>query len=135
MSWQPYGLSALALLVVGALILSVRILGWDAAMASGIAAGGGLGVLLMLFGLWTMRKALKETERKSALGHALGGFFLRMVAVVVGTLLFVYTGWASPVGFALSFMAMVFVYLGVEVYLVQKSLEQPKVAATQALGR
>jgi hypothetical protein len=129
--WQSYGIASLAVLALAGLVLAGRYVGFDAQMWLGIGAGGALGALTMGLSLLSLRKALKQLEKAAALGQVLGGFFLRMVLVVAGTLVFAWTGWASPIGFALSFLMTVFLYLSIEVHLVQKALDAPRPAGPE----
>lgn len=130
MSWQIYGIGAIALLAAALLVMSVKLLGWSPEMATGIAGGGGLGALLLALGYFGTRRALRDKELKAAMGHALGGFFFRLVALVAGVFALVYTGWANPVGFALSYLVTVFAWLALEVVMVQNALADTDESAT-----
>ena len=128
MSWQPYALAALAVLVIGTLVLAAQILGWDQKMSLGCVLGGGVGLMLMLLSLAGMKRALKEESKSAALGHVFGGFLLRLVILVVGVFTLVQTGYANPISFALTFVAAVLLFLGLQVYWVDASirLKKPK---------
>lgn len=130
MSWQIYGIGAIALLAAALLVMSVKLLGWSPEMATGIAGGGGLGALLLGLGYFGTRRALRDKELKAAMSHALGGFFFRLVALVAGVFALVYTGWANPVGFALSYLVTVFAWLALEVVMVQNALADTDERAT-----
>ncbi len=100
MSWQPYALSALAVLVFGLLFYLGQATGWDEKIVRGAALGGGLGLGLMALSLFGMLRALKEETKSQALGHVFGGFLLRLVILVVGVLTRVKTGYANPTALA-----------------------------------
>ncbi len=124
MSWQPYALAALAVLVFGLLFYLGRATGWDEKVLIGAGLGGGLGLGLMGLSLFGMLRALKEETKSQALGHVFGGFLLRLVILVVGVLTCVKTGYANPASFGLSFVAAVLLFLGLEVYWVSNSLKK-----------
>lgn len=126
MSWQIYGIGAIAVLSGALLVLAIKLVGWSPEMGVGIASGLGLGFLLLVLGYFGTRRALREKDMKAAMTHALGGFFFRLVLLVAGVLALVYTGWANPVGFALSYLVMVFAFLALEVVMVQNALELGK---------
>ncbi|MCC6572552.1 MAG: hypothetical protein IT462_02060 [Planctomycetes bacterium] len=127
MKWQPYALGALAVVALAVAVLTGAYFQWDPKILVGMGAGTFLGLLLMGFGLLNLRKALKETNKEAALGHAMGGFMLRLVTLVCGTGVLIYTGWGNPAGFVISFFVTVLVYLGVQTLWVQESLRsQPK---------
>lgn len=87
----------------------------------GTAVGTGLGLLNLVVGYFVTRRALRR-GMKSAMRTLLAGFFLRLVAVVGLMVVFQRIKTVDPVAFALSFLVFFFVYLGVEVYLVERSL-------------
>lgn len=137
MSWQPYALAALAVLVIGTLVFTAQLVGWSEKMLLGCALGGGMGLGLMLLSLAGLKRALKEESKSAALGHVFGGFLLRLVILTVGVFALFQTGLASPIGFALSFVAAVILFLGLEVWWVDASLRgaargQEKPPATDA---
>lgn len=125
MTWQPYGFGFLALLAVLLAAGTAWLLGWSPEMLRGVLAGGGLGLLLFVFGVYSLRKGLKEEKRSAALGHALGGFGLRLFGLLVGVVVSVYTGWANAAGFAVSFLAITVMYLAFQATVVSKSLRRP----------
>ncbi|MCC6150406.1 MAG: ATP synthase subunit I [Planctomycetes bacterium] len=126
MTWQPYALVALAVLVIGTLAFAAQFTGWDEKMVLGCVLGGGMGLMLMLLSLAGMKRALKEESKSAALGHVFGGFLLRLVILTVGVFALVKTGYANPIGFALTFVAAVLLFLGVQVYWVDASLRLKK---------
>jgi len=87
----------------------------------GTAVGTGLGLLNLVVGYFVTRRALRR-GMKSAMRTLLAGFLLRLVAVVGLMVVFQRMKTVDPVAFALSFLVFFFVYLGVEVFLVERSL-------------
>ncbi|MBX3461076.1 MAG: hypothetical protein KF696_14110 [Planctomycetes bacterium] len=116
MSWQPYAMAAFALLVTGAVVLLLAVAEFDRGMVYGAGIGFGVALLLMLFNEFTTRAAFRDPRKAAALGHVLGGFLLRMVALAVGFFVLAFTGAGSPVMFALAFFAGVLLSLGLQVY-------------------
>ncbi|NUO17402.1 MAG: hypothetical protein HUU03_13270 [Planctomycetaceae bacterium] len=131
MGWQIYGIGAIAVLSGALLVLAIKLMGWSAEMGVGIASGLGLGFVLLVLGYFGTRRALREKDMKAAMSHALGGFFFRLVTLVAGVFALVYTGWANPLGFALSYLVMVFAFLALEVVMVQNALDRSKEDAAQ----
>jgi threonine/homoserine/homoserine lactone efflux protein len=58
---------------------------------------------------------------KSAVATLAGGFIARLFVVVAMILLFRRTGSVDPAAFALTFLVFFFLYLGVELLLVERS--------------
>ncbi len=123
MAWLPY------MIVSGLVLLG----GASAAMLSlintppdhlwkGIAVGGGMGVVLMAIGWYTTLKGVNSATKKDAIGHMVGGFFLRFLILVVGIFALAFTGWGHPAGFALAFLLAVMCYLGLRTIKVMKAL-------------
>ena len=131
MSWQPYALAALAVLVFGLLFYLGQATGWDEKVLIGAGLGGGLGLGLVGMSLFGMLRALKEESKSQALGHVFGGFLLRLVILVVGVLTCVKTGYANPASFGLSFVAAVLLFLGLEIYWVSAGLNKKSAAGTE----
>lgn len=129
MSWQPYAMAAFALVVTGAVVALLAAAEFDRGMVYGAGIGFGVAMLLMLFNEFTTRAAFRDPRKAAALGHVLGGFLLRMVALAVGFLLLAFTGMGSPVMFALAFFAGVLLSLGLQVYRYGRG---PRPAATGA---
>lgn len=129
MKWQPYALGALAVMALAAAVLTGWYFHWNDKILVGMGAGIGLGLMLMIFGLVTLRRSLRETDKSAALGHAMGGFMLRLVTLACGAGVLLYTGWGNPAGFAISFLVTVMLYLGLQVWLVQNSLRRHEVKA------
>lgn len=87
----------------------------------GSAIGAGLGLLNLAVGCLVMRWALRR-DMKTALRTLVGGFFARLVVVAGLMVLFRRTGVADP-AVAITFLVFFFVYLGLEVLLVERSLD------------
>jgi hypothetical protein len=94
----------------------------------GTAVGAGLGLLNLAVGYLVTRRALRR-GMKSAMTTLLTGFLARLLAVVGLMVVFQRTKAADPVAFALVFLAFFFVYLGIEVVLVERSLREARGAA------
>jgi hypothetical protein len=95
----------LALLVGAVAVFTVAALGLDESMAVGALAGLGLGAGLTLMGGRGLRRALESGQKSALVVHLWGGLLLRMLLLALGFGFFVLTGWGSPVGFALAFLA------------------------------
>lgn len=122
MTWQPYAITAFVLLVLAGAAGLLNLTGVDFKMFVGLATGGGIGVLVAVVGIYSMFRGLAEKSKKLALGHMFGGFFLRLVVVVVGVLGLAFTGWGNPVGFAIAFMVTLALYMGLQLYWVSRKL-------------
>lgn len=94
----------------------------------GTAVGAGLGLLNLAVGYLVTRRALRR-GMKSAMTVLLSGFFVRLLAVVGLMIVFQRTKAADPVAFALTFLVFFFVYLGIEVVLVERSLDSARRSA------
>lgn len=107
---------------VGALVVaSFAIVEPDSAGALGAAIGAGLGLVNLVVGYVLTRRTLRQ-GMKSAMNTLLGGFVVRLVVVVGLMLLFRQTGSVDPAAFALTFLVFFFVYLGVEMLVVERSV-------------
>jgi hypothetical protein len=115
------GLAAVGGFIVLLVAASAAFIDPDAEGLRGTAIGAGLGILNLALGYFLTRRALRQ-GMKSAMRTLLSGFFLRLVAVAGLTLVFQRTASVDPVAFALTFMVFFFVYLAVEVLLVERSL-------------
>jgi hypothetical protein len=89
--------------------------------ARGAAFGAGLGLINLAVGYLVTRRSLRY-GMKSAMATLAGGFLARLFVVSALMLLFRRTGSVDPAAFALTFMVFFFVYLGVEMILVERSL-------------
>jgi FlaA1/EpsC-like NDP-sugar epimerase len=88
--------------------------------ARGAIIGAGLGLVNLAVGYLLTRRALRY-GMQSAMATLVGGFLTRLLVVVGLILLFRRTGSVDPAAFALTFMVFFFVYLGVEMILVERS--------------
>ncbi len=122
-------MAALSIVIIGALIGVMAVAGFEPGLLAGAGIGIGAAFLLMAFNTWTTRRALREQQRKSAIGHVVGGFALRLVVLAVGFFLLVFTGVASPVTFALAFLAGVMLMLGWQVLAVARDIQRRANAA------
>jgi hypothetical protein len=109
-------------------VVSVAFIKLDAGGVRGTAVGAGLGLLNLLVGWLITRRALRK-GMKSAMATLAGGFFARLLVVVGVMIAFQRTGAADPVAFALTFLVFFFVYLGLEVLLVERSAAGARRAA------
>jgi ATP synthase I chain len=91
----------------------------------GIAIGAGLGLANLALGYLVTRRALQH-GMKSAMATLAGGFLARLFAVVFLMLVFRRTGSVDPAAFALTFLVFFFLYLGVELLLVERSLSDAR---------
>jgi predicted Na+-dependent transporter len=89
--------------------------------ARGTAIGAGLGLVNLGVGYLVTRRSLRH-GMKSAMATLVGGFIARLLVVVALMLLFRRTDSVDPAAFALTFLVFFFVYLGVEMILVDRSL-------------
>jgi predicted Na+-dependent transporter len=93
----------------------------DQGGARGAAIGAGLGLVNLGVGYLVTRRALRH-GMKSAMATLAGGFLARLFVVVSLMLLFRRTDSIDPAAFALTFLVFFFVYLGLEMLLVERSL-------------
>ena len=108
----------IALLVV----TSVAVIKLDREGVRGTVIGAGLGLVNLAVGSLVMRRVLRR-EMKSAVRMIVAGFAARLLVVAGLVVLFQRTGAADPAAFALTFLVFFFVYLGVEVLLVERSID------------
>jgi ATP synthase I subunit len=111
----------IGLLVVTALVFVEP----DGDGARGAAIGAGLGLVNLAVGYLVTRRSLRH-GMKSAMATLAGGFLARLFVVVGLMLLFRRTGSVDPAAFALTFLVFFFVYLGVEMILVERSLDRTR---------
>ena len=110
----------IGLLVLAALVFVEP----DGDGARGAAIGAGVGLLNLGVGYVVTRRSLRH-GMKSAMATLAGGFLARLFVVVGLMLLFRRTGSVDPAAFALTFLVFFFVYLGVDMILVERSLARP----------
>jgi hypothetical protein len=116
------GLAMVGGFTVLLVVASVAFIKLDGGGVRGTAIGAGLGLLNLAVGFLVTRRALRR-GMKSAMATLAGGFLARLLVVVGLMVLFHRTGAADPVAFALTFLVFFFVYLGVEMFLVERSLD------------
>lgn len=109
-------------------VASVAFIELDREGVLGTVIGAGLGLLNLAVGYLLTRRTLRR-KMTSAMGTLAGGFLARLLVVVVLMVLFQRTGAADPAAFALTFLVFFFVYLGVEVLVVERSLDGTRRAA------
>ena len=110
---------AFVVVLVVVLITSVEP---DSEGVRGALIGTALGLLNLGVGYLVMRRALRQ-GMKQALTAVAAGMIARLLLVAGLMILFRRTGAADPAAFALTFLVFFFVYLGVEVLLVEQSLD------------
>ncbi len=116
------GLIVAGLAVVGLMIVVFASVERDREGVLGSAIGAGVGLLNLAVGYVVMRWALRR-DMKMALRTLVGGFFVRLVVVAGLMVVFQRTGAADPGAFGLTFLVFFFVYLGLEVFLVERSID------------
>ena len=107
----------IAILLVAALVFVKP----DQGGARGAAIGAGLGLVNLGLGYLVTRRALKH-GMQSAMTTLAGGFIARLLVIVGLMLLFRRTDSVDPAAFALTFLVFFFVYLGLEMVMVERSL-------------
>jgi hypothetical protein len=110
---------AFVVVLVVVLVASVEL---DKEGVRGTAVGAGLGLLNLGVSYLVMRRVLRQ-GMKQALMTVAGGMVARLLVVAGLMILFQRTGAADPAAFALTFLVFFFVYLGLEVLLVERSLD------------
>jgi hypothetical protein len=115
------GLVMIGAFVALLLVTAAAFVKFDGHGLRGTAVGAGLGVLNLALGLLATRRALR-LKMSSAVGTVAGGFVLRLLVVVVLMVVFQRTEAVDPAAFALTFLIFFFVYLGVELLMVERSL-------------
>jgi hypothetical protein len=107
---------------VGLLVMAaVAFVDLDGDGLRGTLIGAGLGLVNLVVGSVLTRRTLRQ-GMKSAMNTLLGGFIVRFLVVVGLMLFFRRTGSVDPAAFALTFLVFFFVYLGVEMLLVERSV-------------
>ena len=107
---------------VGLLVVaSLAFVELDGDGVRGALIGAGLGLVNLAVGYVLTRRTLRQ-GMKSAMNTLLGGFIVRLVVVVGLMLFFRRTGAVDPAAFALTFLVFFFVYLGIEMVLVERSV-------------
>jgi predicted Na+-dependent transporter len=114
------------LIMVGAfvgllVVATIAFVELDSEGVLGAVIGAGLGLVNLMVGYVLTRRTLRQ-GMKSAMTTLLGGFMVRLILVVGLMLLFRRTGSVDPAAFALTFLVFFFVYLGLEMILVERSV-------------
>jgi NhaP-type Na+/H+ or K+/H+ antiporter len=115
--------------VLVACLLGARVLFIDPHRVGlrGTVIGAALGILNLTVGYTVMRRTLRKNLR-ATMTMITGGFIARLLVVVVLMVYFQRSGVASPASFALTFLVLFFIYLGVEVLMVTRSLAENRSA-------
>lgn len=92
----------------------------DGDAARGAAIGAGLGLANLALGLVMARRAMRSGAT-SSMAALMGGFFARLVVLVVLIEVFLRTTTISAAAFGLTFLVFFFVYLGFELVMVEKA--------------
>ena len=95
--------------------------------ARGAGVGAALGLLNLGLGYLVTSRSLRH-GMKSAMATLAGGFIARLFVVAGLMLLFRRTGSVDPAAFALTFLVFFFLYLGLEMILVERSLARGREA-------
>ena len=115
------GLMMIGMFVALLLVTAVSIVKFDGEGLRGVVIGAGLGVLNLALGSLATRRALR-TKMQSAISTVAGGFIIRLVVLVVMIVAFRRSRAVDPTAFALTFLIFFFVYLGVELLMIERSL-------------
>ena len=100
--------------------VSASLLNLDASGLRGVGVGAVLGLVNLAVGSFVTRRSLRQ-GMKSAVATLVGGFFVRLVVLVALFVTFERSDTVDPAAFALTFMIFFFVYLGVELFMVERS--------------
>jgi hypothetical protein len=87
----------------------------------GALIGAGLGLVNLAVGYVLTRRTLRQ-GMKAAMTTLVGGFIVRFLVLVGLMLFFRRTESVDPAAFALTFLVFFFVYLGLEMLLVERSV-------------
>jgi hypothetical protein len=115
------GLIMTGAFIVLLVVVAATFVDMDRQGVRGTAVGAGLGLVNLVVGSLVTRRMLRQ-GMKSAMTMVAGGFIARLVVLVSLMVIFQRTGAADPAAFALTFLVFFFVYLAVEVLLVERSL-------------
>ena len=103
------------------MVVAATFVKFNAAGVRGMEIGAGLGILNLAVGTLVTRRSIR-TGMRSATAVLAGGFVARLLVLVALILAFQRTSGVDPAAFALTFLVLFFLYLGVEVLLVERSL-------------
>ena len=102
------------------LLATVSFVEMDADGVRGVLVGAGLGVLNLAVGYALTRRSLRY-GMKSAMATVAGGAVARLVVVAGLMVVFQRTGTVDPAAFALTFLIFFFVFVAIEMLLVEGS--------------
>jgi hypothetical protein len=115
------GLVMVGAFIVLLVVVSATFVDLDREGVRGTVIGAALGLLNLAVGYLVTRRTLRR-GMKSVMATLAGGFAARLLVLVSLMIIFQRTGAADPAAFALTFLVFFFVYLAVEVFLVERSL-------------
>ena len=90
---------------------------------AGIGIGAALGTLNLFIGTALTGRALKRSNQ-AVLRTMLGGFFIRLLALVGLIFAFNKLSWINETAFALAFMVFFCLFLAVEIRIIDRSLRR-----------
>jgi zinc transporter ZupT len=114
--------------IVLLVVVAATFVDMDRQGVRGTAVGAGLGIVNLVVGYIVTRRTLRR-GMKSAMAMVAGGFIARLAVLASLMVVFQRTGAADPAAFALTFLVFFFVFLAVEVLLVERSLDGTRRAA------
>jgi hypothetical protein len=121
------GLVMIGAFVALLLVTAAAFVKFDGHGLLGTAVGAGLGLLNLALGLLATRRSLR-LKMNSAVATVAGGFIVRLFAVVLLMVIFQRTEAVDPAAFGLTFLVFFFVYLGVELLMIERSLSPARKA-------
>jgi len=110
----------LALLIA---VACAKLFTFDRATWIGVGIGGGVGLLNLAIGMLVMRRAFRSGTT-ATLRVLVVGFILRLVVLVALVLVFQRVAWVNEAALALAFLACFFVYVTLEVVMVERALNR-----------
>lgn len=113
------GLVMIGGFIVLLLVVSTTFVKLNSSGVRGAEVGAALGIVNLLVGALLTRRSLRH-GMKSATAMLAGGFIARLLVLVVAMLIFERTHTVNPAAFALTFLVFFFVYIGVELILVER---------------
>ena len=102
-------------------VAAASVVKFDGDGLRGVLIGAGLGLLNLGLGSLATRRALRK-KMQAAIGTVAGGFVIRLVVLAVMIVAFQRSKAVDPTAFALTFLVFFFVYLGVELLMIERSL-------------
>ena len=115
------GLMMIGAFVALLLMAFVSVVNFDGDGLRGAGIGAGLGLVNLALGSLATRRALR-TRMQYAITTVAGGFIIRLVVLAVMIVAFQRSKAVDPAAFALMFLVFFFVYLGVELLMIERSL-------------